>query len=283
MAEREQWLEDYLREHAHPVLQSGEVSIVTAAKEVLTDPELSNPHKYLPLMYVALLERPERTSEVCKFYYELMSHAIKEEHGGSGGEWKGLFERMYQLGMLLLVGSRGMLLGREWLGPRVNSQLMAARAKELRMKWLVRIYNCILCIPEEHLSLKQVLYFTLMFTTWQSTREPYSSFFAEFTTRTQAKLLRKLRRYSPSDFIQEHVLNLVKLVLGGEELVFSHFLQIKYAYEAVVNLNKSTSEAEKVAMKAFEACRVLRNYRHFFNFIIELLCKSDSGPPLKDY
>ena len=61
-----------------PVFHQSPTSIIIASKDVLTDPELSNPFKYLPLIYAALMEKPERTSEMCKFYYEMMSHAIKE-------------------------------------------------------------------------------------------------------------------------------------------------------------------------------------------------------------
>lgn len=38
----------------------------------------------------------------------------------------------------------------------------------MRLSRLVKIYNCLLCIPEQYLSLKQTLYLTLTFTRWQN-------------------------------------------------------------------------------------------------------------------
>jgi hypothetical protein len=95
----------------------------------------------------------------------------------------------------------------------------------------VKVYNCLLCIPEQYLSLKQTLYLTLIFTRWQNPQQQTQvPFFTAFTQRTQKKLIRKLRRYPETAFSQEHVLNLIKIILGGDELVFSHFLQLKYTY-----------------------------------------------------
>ena len=48
--------------------------------------------------------------------------------------------------------------------------------------------------------------------------------------KTQKKLIKKLKQYSYKCFNQEHILNLIKIILGGDELVFSYFLQIKYTY-----------------------------------------------------
>lgn len=135
--------------------------------------------------------------------------------------------------MLLLVGSRSLLLSIESLGARVQSQVCFGEAKQMRLSRLVKVYNCLLCIPEQHLSLKQTLYLTLIFTRWQHAQQDTAStpsFFALFTQRTQKKLIRKLRRYPEASFSQEHVLNLIKIVLGGDELIFSHFLQLKYTY-----------------------------------------------------
>jgi hypothetical protein len=123
--------------------------------------------------------------------------------------------------MLLLVGSRSLLLSIESLGARVQSQVCLAEARQMRMGRLVKVYNCLLCIPEQHLSLKQTLYLTLIFTRWTHPNPellPHNSpsFFAAFTQRTQKKLIRKLRRYDEKAFSQEHVLNLIKIVLGGD-------------------------------------------------------------------
>jgi len=58
--------------------------------------------------------------------------------------------------------------------------------------------------------------------------------------KTQKKLIRKLKSYPSSVFNQEHILNLIKIILGGDELIFSFFLQIKYSYEAIkMNSNSS--------------------------------------------
>jgi hypothetical protein len=123
----------------------------------------------------------------------------------------------------------------ETFGTRVNSQLLAMKAQTNKMAKLVRIYNCVLSIPEEYLSLKQVLTLTLIFTRWDiSQDDPFSpSFFASFQRKTQKKLIKKLSKYSKTEFTQEHILNLIKIVLCGEELLFSYFLQVKFMYESM--------------------------------------------------
>lgn len=68
----------------------------------------------------------------------------------------------------------------------------------MRLSRLVKVYNCLLCIPEQYLSLKQTLYLTLIFTRWQNPHHisnPTQSVFAAFTQRTQKKLIRKLSKY----------------------------------------------------------------------------------------
>lgn len=124
-----------------------------------------------------------------------------------------MLEKIYQYGMMLLVGSRSVLLSVESLGARVQSEICLGEAKQMRLGRIVKIYNCLLCIPERYLSLKQTLYLTLIFTRWQHGQPP---FFTAFTQRTQKKLIRKLRRYPQEAFSQEHVLNLIKIVLGGD-------------------------------------------------------------------
>ena len=58
--------------------------------------------------------------------------------------------------------------------------------------------------------------------------------------KTQKQLIRKLNSYPSSVFNQEPILNLIKIILGGDELIFSFFLQIKYSYEAIkMNSNSS--------------------------------------------
>ena len=128
-----------------------------------------------------------------------------------------IFEKVYHFGMLLLTGNRTLLLSMQTFGMRVNSQLLALKAQNNKMSKLVRIYNCILCIPEEYLSLDQVLSLTLIFTKWNvSEEDPFSpSFFASFQRKTQKKLIKKLSKYEKMQFTQEHLLNLIKIVLCG--------------------------------------------------------------------
>jgi hypothetical protein len=134
--------------------------------------------------------------------------------------------------MLLLTGNRTLLLPMENLGTRVNSQILANTARELKLNKLVRIYNCILCIPENFMTLKQTLSLTLVFTRWSlSQNDAFThSFFAAFEKKTQRKLIKKLSKYPKEQFIEEHLLNLIKIVMCGEEMLFSYFLQAKVAY-----------------------------------------------------
>jgi len=63
--------------------------------------------------------------------------------------------------------------------------------------------------------------------------DPFSlSFFASFQRKTQKKLIKKLKKYPRVEFTQEHLLNLIKIVVCGEELIFSYFLQAKFIYES---------------------------------------------------
>jgi hypothetical protein len=159
------------------------------------------------------------------------------------------------------------------LGLRVNTLMLADKAKEMRLSRLVKIYNTMLCIPERYLTLKQTLYFTLLFTRWELNQSDTlaPSFFALFMVKTQKKLIRKLRSYPSEVFNQEHILNLVKIILGGNELIFSFFLQIKYSYEAVKMNSHSSFRTERAVFEAIRKCPVEREGRHLFNFIIELL------------
>ena len=113
-------------------------------------------------------------------------------------------EKIYQYGMLLLIGNRSILLNVESLGMRVNSQLFSSKAKEMRLSRLIKIYNCIICIPEEFFSLKKTLYLTLIFTRWQLNENSLfaPSFFGSFTLRTEKKLIRKLKNYPFNCFNQ---------------------------------------------------------------------------------
>jgi hypothetical protein len=104
------------------------------------------------LLYISLINvESDNVSDLFKFYYELTSHAIRElkedKHSISPTYWEAILEKIYQYGMLLLIGSRSILLNVESLGMRVNSQLFFVKAKEMRLSRLVKIYNCILCIP----------------------------------------------------------------------------------------------------------------------------------------
>lgn len=54
-------------------------NILHSIKDALTDPELSNSHKYILLMYVSLLDVDHsKIVDLSRFYYELTSHAIRE-------------------------------------------------------------------------------------------------------------------------------------------------------------------------------------------------------------
>jgi len=56
-----------------------EESVLNIVKEMLTDPDIDSPHKYIVLMYLSLVEiTEEKVSDLFKFYYELTSHALKE-------------------------------------------------------------------------------------------------------------------------------------------------------------------------------------------------------------
>ena len=158
---------------------------------------------------MSLIEvEPDKVSDLFKFYYELTSHAIKElregKHALPPSIWDNIFEKVYQYGMLLLIGSRSILLSIERLGMRVNSQLFADKAKEMRLSRIVKIYNCMLCMSQEFLTLKHSLYLTLIFTRWELQENSLftPSFFASFTLKTQRKLIRKLRLYPTSAFNQ---------------------------------------------------------------------------------
>jgi hypothetical protein len=89
-------------------------------------------------------------------------------------------------------------------GMRVNSQLLASKAPCNKMSKLVRIYNCVLSIPEAFLSLNQVLNLTLIFARWDLSEDnPFSlSFFASFQRKTQKKLIKKLKKYPRVEFTQ---------------------------------------------------------------------------------
>jgi hypothetical protein len=92
-----------------------EESVLNIVKELLTDPAIDSPRKYVVLMYLSLVEiTPERVSDLFKFYYELTTLALKELKERDGKEtthfWEVLFEKIYQYGMLLLIGSKSVLL-----------------------------------------------------------------------------------------------------------------------------------------------------------------------------
>ncbi len=54
-------------------------NLIDQIKEILTDPEVHHPKKYLTLLYISLIDVDEdKISDLFKFYYELTSHAIKE-------------------------------------------------------------------------------------------------------------------------------------------------------------------------------------------------------------
>lgn len=86
------------------------------------------------------------------------------------------------------------------LATRVNSQLLAAKARETRVSKLVRIYNCILSVPEQYLSLNQILSLTLIFIRWELPEDdPFNpTFFSAFQKKTQKKLIKKITKYPSS-------------------------------------------------------------------------------------
>lgn len=65
------------------------------------------------------------------------------------------------------------------------------------MSSLVKIYNCLLSIPEKYINLRQILTLTLVFTRWDTTEDnPFNlTFFASFQLKTQKKLIKKLSKY----------------------------------------------------------------------------------------
>lgn len=112
------------------------------------------------------------------------------------------------------------------------------------MSKLIRVYNCILNIPEEYVSVKEILSLTLIFARWETCQEDSfsASFFAAFQKKTQSKLISKLNRYPRRHFTQELLLSLIKIVLSGEDLLFSYFLEVKFLYESSKSSNSNGKE-----------------------------------------
>ena len=144
--------------------------IFSELKEVLFDTNLRSAYKLLVIIYAALLfGQNQLSSGLLSFYYEFASYALKELKEGPVEKqelWSVLFEKIYYFGMLLLTGNRTLLLSMQTFGMRINSQLLTSKAQTNKMSKLVRIYNCIISIPEEFLTLNQVLSLTLIFTRW---------------------------------------------------------------------------------------------------------------------
>jgi hypothetical protein len=67
------------------------------------------------------------------------------------------------------------------------------------------------------------------------------------------------------------VLNLIKIVLGGDELVFSHFLQLKYTYEALRTRPECGLSVDRSVFEALRRCPVLRESKQLFNFVAGLV------------
>lgn len=162
----------------------------------------------------------------------------------------------------------------EIFATRVNSQALAVVARQAKIGKLIRIYNCILCVPEKYITLKQILSLTLIFSRWeQPDDDPFSpSFFASFQKRTQKKLINKLSKYPRAEFTQQILLNLIKIILCGEELLFSYFLQAKFLYQC----SKKEAFVEKVqsALDGLRKARVLKEGKRLFNFVITLLLQA---------
>lgn len=68
-AEEDRFIEKFILNQVVP-LGCPQDAILQAVKEALTDPDLDHPRKYLPLLYLSLLEvAAERVSDLFKFYY----------------------------------------------------------------------------------------------------------------------------------------------------------------------------------------------------------------------
>ena len=69
---------------------------------------------------------------------------------------------------------------------------------------------------------------------------------------------------------------MIKIVMCGEEMLFSYFLQAKVAYEC--SKHENIMGREKLALEGLKGAVLLKEGKRLFNLVVRLLFQARRGP-----